>query len=107
MKHLVENASWNFDLVLNYFEDTDAPTLASLNMCSLHVHLDDIQQDEDIMDNMVILLQETHKKFLFSECMFPYIILNSTYSIRGVLTCIKNRYTYLKQKTFVMQKLSL
>jgi len=61
MKCLTENASWNFDIVHNYFKDTNVLTLVSLNMCSFCVQIDDFKVDEYMMNNMFIFLKHTHE----------------------------------------------
>lgn len=105
MGHFVENASWNFDFVWNIVSNTNTLSTMSLITCSLHAHLDDMQRDEDIMNNVFIWFQETRTRFMSNKHKFPNFNLNATYFVHGVLTCIKEHIKIFATKNLFQRQI--
>jgi hypothetical protein len=75
MKRLLENQSWKLDYVQSSITCSNRLSIVTLNTCSLHAHLDDILQDEDLMSNMILCFQETRTNWPPSKKNFPNSIL--------------------------------
>ena len=82
-------------------------SIATLNTRSLHKHIDDVIQDEDIMDNMVICFQECHlinPPTNTALCKFNFSL---AYSVHGVITCIDKSIQTEITKTYCNNKIEI
>jgi len=100
MKRLLENQSWKLDYVQSSIKCFDRISIVTLNMRSLHAHLDDILQDDDLNSTMIICLQETRTSWLPNKKQFSKFNFNATYYVHGVISCIERNIDIIATKKF-------
>jgi len=98
MKCLRTKASWKLGYIWKSIESTNTLTISGLNTQSLHVHVNDIVRDEDLVDAMILYIQETHLKFQLSNIEFHELNFNISNCLHGVLTCIQGNIEILLAK---------
>jgi hypothetical protein len=107
MERLFAYESWKLDYVRTSIRFSNRLSIVTLNTHSLHTHLNDILQDEDLMNNMILCFQETHTNWPPNEDKFSKFSFNATYSVHGVLSCIERNIDIISTKNFCNNKVEI
>ena len=101
IERLQKTRAWNFQYGLRSIPNQNHILVFSLNTRSLHLHSDEVTNDNELMQSDILFLQETHLHLPPNKNKIKdtYNSL-TTFSVHGILTLIKKNIFILKSENY-------
>ena len=101
IERLQKTHEWNFQYGLSSIPNRNHILVCSLNTHSLHLHSDEVTNDNELMQSDILFLQETRLHLPPNENKIKdnYNSL-TTFSIHGILTLIETNIFISKSKNY-------
>jgi exonuclease III len=100
MQRLWTSAQWQLQYDYQSIQTNSFVSILSLNMCSLHAHMNDILNDYDTVKYDIMCLQETYMTLYMQNKQFPNHNCISCYITHGVMILVKKHVTILEHMHF-------
>ena len=92
IERLQKTRAWHFQYGLRSIPNRNHILVCSLNTRSLHLHSDEVTNDNELMQSDILFLQETHLHLRPNENKIKDTYNNlTTFSVHGILTLIKKK----------------